>query len=209
MGWVACPDRSRASKSVEVRRIWEVYDESLLSVHPAFWEGVRSSLLAGDVSSAWSIWSFSAEVSLVRAFVGAGGHVPQAGFRLGRGAAQFRHVPVGGPVVGRLRSDLGSGDGQAVHLFKDASVSRVIILRRGLACVLSVLDGISRHGLTPSRDLELGVQWDAIVAAGPCGPLSSANLVISPAVGLPFFGNHVRVPFDAVVDFLPKGCCSP
>ena len=50
--WVACSDGSRGSKSVGVRRIWEVYDESLLSVHPAFWEGVRSSLLAGDVSSA-------------------------------------------------------------------------------------------------------------------------------------------------------------
>ena len=107
---VACSDRSRSSRSVEVRRIWEVYDESLSLVHPAFWDGVRSSLLAGDVSSAWSIWSFSAEVSLVRAFVGAGGPVPEAGLRLG-------HVPIGGPVVGKLRSDLGSGDGQSVHLF--------------------------------------------------------------------------------------------
>ena len=202
--WVACSDRSRGSNSVEVRRIWEVYDECLLSVHPAFWEGVRSSLLAGDVSSAWSVWSFSAEVSLVRAFVGAGGPVLEAGFRLGRGAAQFGHVSVGGPVVGKLRSHLGSGDGQTVHLFKDASVSRVIILRRRLGCVLSVLDGISRHGLTLSRDLELGVQWDATVAAGPCGPLCSANLAISPAVGLPFFGNHVRVLYDVVVDFMHK-----
>ena len=149
-----------------VRRIWEVYDESLLSVHPAFWEGVRSSLLADDVSSAWSIWSFSAEVSLVPAFVGAGGPVPEAGFRLGRGAAQFRHVPVGGPVLGRLRSDFGSGDGEAVHLFEDPSVSRFMLPRRRPGCVLSVLDGISRHGLTLSRDLELGVQWDAVVAAG-------------------------------------------
>ena len=56
--WVACSDKSRSSKSVEVRRTWEVYDESLSLVHPAFFEGIRSSLLAGDVSSAWSIWSF-------------------------------------------------------------------------------------------------------------------------------------------------------
>ena len=47
--WVACSDKSRISRSVEVRRIWEVYDESLSLVHPAFWEGIRSSLLAGDV----------------------------------------------------------------------------------------------------------------------------------------------------------------
>ena len=89
-------------------------------------------------------------------------------------------------MVGMLRSDLGSGDGQSVHLFKDASVSRVILLRRRLGCVLSVLDGISRHGLTLSRCLELGAQWDAVVAAGPCGPLGSADLSISSAVGLLF-----------------------
>ena len=35
-------------------------------------------------------------------------------------------------------------------------------------------------------------------------PLCSANLAISPAVGLPFFGNHVRVLYDVVVDFLHK-----
>ena len=79
-----------------------MYDESLSLVPPAFWEGIRSSLLAGDVSSAWRIWSFSAEVSLVRAFVGSGGPVPESGFRLGRGAARFRYVPIGGPVVGKL-----------------------------------------------------------------------------------------------------------
>ena len=158
-------------------------------------EGIRSSLLAGDVSSAWSIWSFSAEVSLVRAFVGSGGPAPELGFRFGRGAAQFRYVPIGGPVVGKLRSDLWSGDGQAVHLFKDASVSRVIILRRRLGCVLSFLDGIFRNGLSLSRDLELGAQWDAIVSAGPCGPLCSADLAVSPAVGLSSSGDHVRVFF--------------
>ena len=94
--WVAYTHKSRSSKSVEVRRIWGVYNESLSLVHPAFWEGIRSSLLAGDVSSAWSVWSFSAEVSLVRAFVGSGGPTPEYGFRLGRGAAQFRSVPIGG-----------------------------------------------------------------------------------------------------------------
>ena len=173
-------------------------------VHPAFWEGIRSSLLSGDVSSAWSIWSFSAEVSLVRAFVGSGGPTPESGFRLGRGAAQFRCVPIGGPVVGRLRSDLGSGDGQAVHLFKDSSVSRVIVLRRRLGCVISVLDGIFWNGLTLSRDLELTAQWDAIVSAGPCGPLCGANFAVSPGVGLSSFGDYVRVLYDVVVDFLHK-----
>ena len=202
--WVSCVDKSRGSKSVEVRRIWEVYDESLSFIPPAFWRGIRSSLLAGDVSYAWRIWSFFAEVSLVRAFVTSGGPVSESGFRLGRGAASFRYVSIGGPVVGKVRSDLGSADGQAVHLFKDSSVSRVIILRRRLGCVLSVLDGIYRNGLTLSRDLELSAQWDAVVSAGPCGPLCRANLAVSPAVGLSSFGDHVRVLYDVVVDFLHR-----
>ena len=50
----------------------------------------------------------------------------------------------------------------------------------------------------------VGAQWEAIVSAGPCGPLCSANLAISPAVGLPFFGDHVRVLHDVVADFLHK-----
>ena len=116
--WVSCVDKSRGSKSVEVRRIWEVYDESLSFIPPAFWRSIRSSLLAGDVSYAWRIWSFFAEVSLVRAFVSSGGPVSESGFRFGRGAASFRYVSIGGPVVGKVRSDLGSGDGQAVHLLK-------------------------------------------------------------------------------------------
>ena len=202
--WVACSDKSRSSRSVEVRRIWDVYDEFLSLVPPAFWEGVRSSILAGDVSSAWRVWSFSAEVSLVRAFVGSGGPIPGSGFRLGRGAAQFKSIPIDCPVVGGLRSDLGSGDGQAVHLFKDSSVSRVVILRRRLGCVPSVLDGIFRNGFTSSRDLELVAQWGAVVSAGPCGPLCSANLAVSPAVGLSLFGDHVRVVYDVVVDFLHR-----
>ena len=119
------------------------------------------------------MWSFSAEASPVRAFLAAGAPLPASGVRLRRGSAQFGHVAVGGPVVGKLRSDLGSGDGQSVHLFKDASVSLVVLLRRRLGCVLSVLDGISWHGLTISRSLELGVQWDAVVAAGRCGPLGN------------------------------------
>ena len=99
---------------------------------------------------------------------------------------------------------LGLGMLRLFIFLKDASVSRVIVLRRRLGCVQSVLDGIFRNGLTLSRDLELGAQWDAIVSAGPCGPLCSANLAVSPAVGLSSFGDHVRVLYDVVVDFLHK-----
>ena len=53
--WVSAVDKSRGSKSTEVRRIWEFYDECLQVVQPRFWEGVRSALSFGDVSLAWSV----------------------------------------------------------------------------------------------------------------------------------------------------------
>ena len=51
-----------------------------------------------------------------------------------------------------------------------------------------------------SRDLELSAQWGAIVSAGPRG----VNLAVSLAVGLSSFGDHVRVLYGVVVDFLHK-----
>ena len=50
--WVSAKDKTRSSKSAEVRRIWEVYDECLQVVHPGFLEEIRTALLAGDVSLA-------------------------------------------------------------------------------------------------------------------------------------------------------------
>ena len=87
---------------------------------------------------------------------------------------------------------------------KDASVSGVIVLRRRLGCVLLVLDGISEYGLTLSRDLELKCSVGCDCFCWSLWSLCSANLAISPAVGLPLFGVHVRVLYDVVVDFLHK-----
>ena len=92
-------------------------------VHPGFGEEIRTALLAGDVSLSWDVWSFSVEVSLVRAFLAAGGPMPASSLRFGRGSAQFKMVALGGAVGGKLPYDIsGSDDGQSVHLYKDASV---------------------------------------------------------------------------------------
>ena len=48
------------------------------------------------------------------------------------------------------------------------SVTRVVLQRRRLRCVLSVLDSAARDGLSDCCRLELGVQWGTVVAAGPC-----------------------------------------
>ena len=77
----------------------------MLVVDPRFWEGVRSALGDGDVSLAWSVWSFSVEVFVVHAFVTAGGPLPASGALFGRSSAQFKKVAVGDPVVGRHRAE--------------------------------------------------------------------------------------------------------
>ena len=82
------------------------------------------------------------------------GPLPASGVRLGRGSAQFRTVAVGDMA--------GPDDVQSVHLNKDASVSGIISQRLGRR-----LDIVARLSLSTSRSLDLGVQWDAVVAAGP------------------------------------------
>ena len=97
--WVHAVDKSRSSRSAEVRRIWEIYDERLGVICADDVGGLRDALGFGDVSGAWVIWSSVAEVALVDAFCLAGGPVPDGGFRLGRGVARFNRVCLGGPKV--------------------------------------------------------------------------------------------------------------
>ena len=58
--WVPLVDRSRSSKSAEVRSIWEIYDERLgwVSADDAFY--VDGAPASGDVSGAWIAWSTAA-----------------------------------------------------------------------------------------------------------------------------------------------------
>ena len=83
-------DKSRGSKSVEVQRVWEVYDERLqfMSLQDAQW--LSESLDADDVSHAWLVWSGAAEAALADAYRFCGGPVPTRGLVLGRSRALFR-----------------------------------------------------------------------------------------------------------------------
>ena len=56
-------DKSRSSKSVEVQRVWEVYDERLQFMSRQDALLLDESLDAGDVSRAWLVWSRSAEAA--------------------------------------------------------------------------------------------------------------------------------------------------
>ena len=100
--WLPAVDKSRGSRSVEVRRVWEIYDERLqfMSRQDAF--QVDESLDAGDVSRAWLVWSGADEAALADAFRFCGGPLPSRGLVLGRGSASFRVVSLVVTRFGKL-----------------------------------------------------------------------------------------------------------
>ena len=117
--------KSRCSKSVEVQRVWEVYDDRLRFMSRADSDALTSALLNDDVSSAWAIWSSAAETAaLAAAYCFSGGPVSDRGLVLGRGAARsrFRVFRFGGPKIRKVRSSaVDPADGVGVHLYRDSS----------------------------------------------------------------------------------------
>ena len=82
--WLPAVDKSRSSKSVEVQRVWEVYDERLQFTCCRDALLLDAALAAGDVSQAWAVWSSAAESALVDAYCFSGGPLPSRGLVLGR-----------------------------------------------------------------------------------------------------------------------------
>ena len=83
---VACfVDKGRGSKSVEVQRVWEVYDERLQNMSRLDAMRLDEFLYEGDVSRAWLVWSRAAETALVDAYQFSGGPILGRGLVLGRG----------------------------------------------------------------------------------------------------------------------------
>ena len=197
--WLACwtgvTDKSRNSKSSEVRRVWEVCEEQLQRVPRVWRDHIAMVLGAGDVSEAWRIWSLSAEVSFVRTCLLTGGPASACGLEVGRGAAAFREVALGGPVpLCSLPSPVRCEGGEFfVHLYEDRSGAGLVKLEREVKCVCDVLDAIDRHGVTLSRNLELGRRWESLVRSGPLVLVGWDDLVVAPDTGLSVFSARIRM----------------
>ena len=68
------------AKSVEVQRVWEIYDERLQFMSRRDALLLDESLDADDVSRAWLVWSRAAESALADAFRFSGGPLPSREF---------------------------------------------------------------------------------------------------------------------------------
>ena len=77
--WLPAIDKSRVSKSVEVRRVWEIYDERLQFMSRQDASLLDASLAADDVSWAWAVWSGAVETALADAYRFSGGPLPSRG----------------------------------------------------------------------------------------------------------------------------------
>ena len=166
--WLPAVDKGRRSKSVEVQRVWEVYDERLQFMSRQDAMRLDESLDAGDVSRAWLVWSGAAEVALADAFQFSGGPVPTRGLVLGRGSALFRVVGLGGHKVKKARGNAADAhDAADVFLYRDSSIAPLLDMWRRFKAVTVVLDTMIQYGVSLSRSVELTAQWDEIIAVRP------------------------------------------
>ena len=181
-------DKGRGSKSVEVERVWEVYNERLQFMSRRDVSLLDESLVLDDVSLAWSVWSRAAESALADAFRFSGGPLPAKGLVLGRGSAVLRVAQLGGPRVRRARADVADAlDASDVFLYCDSSVAPLLDMRRRFKAVMDLLDAMIRHGVSLSRSLELTAQRDKVLALGPMYLVTLDDLSFNRALGIGAF----------------------
>ena len=125
--WKPGVDKSRGSKSSEVQRVWEIYDDWLQFMARLDALSLDESLDAGDVSRAWLVWSSAAETALADAYRFAGGLV-------------------GGPEARKARRNAADAHEGDVFMYRDSSAAPLLDLGRRFKAVKDVLDAMIRHG---------------------------------------------------------------
>ena len=200
--WLPAIDKSSGSKSIEVQRVWEVYDERLQFVFRHDATQLDESLDAGDVSRAWLVWSGAAEAALAEAFRFSGGPVPTRSLVLGRGSALFRVVRLGGHEVKKARGNAADAvDATDVFLHRDSSVAPLLDMRRRFKAVMDVLGAMVQYGVSHVRSVELTAQWDRILAAGPLYPVTFDDPSAVRGLGIGDFHRVVSDVHHGLSDF--------
>ena len=195
--------KGRGSKSVEVQRVWEIYDErpQFMSRQDAL--QLDESLDAGDVSRAWLVRSGVVEAALADAFRFSGGPLPSRFLVLGRSSASFRIVRLGGRKVRKARGNAAdSQDAADVFLYRDSSIAPLLDMRRRFKAVMDVLDAMIRNGISLSRSVELTAQWDRVLAIGPLYPVTLGDLDAVRGLGIGAFHHAVSDIHRRLCDFI-------
>ena len=87
---------------------------------------------------------------------------------------------LGGPKVRKARRNFAdSQEGSDVSLYHDVSTAPLLDLRRRLKMVVDLLSAMIRGGVSLARSVELAVQWDAILRAGPIHPIAAEDFLLA------------------------------
>ena len=201
--WLPVVDKTRGSKSVEVQRVWEVYDERLQFMSRRDASLLDESLGLDDVSMAWTVWSRAAEAALADAYQFSGGLLPSTGLILGRGAALFRMVQLGGQWVRRARANAADAlDAADVFLYRDFSIALLLDMRRRFKAVMDILDAMIRYGVSLSRSVELTAQWDQILALDPMYRVTEDDLSVGRGLDIGAFFDVVAGVHRRLCEFV-------
>ena len=201
--WLPVVDKTRGSKSAEVQRVWEVYDERLQFMSRRDALLLDESLGLDDVSMAWTVWSRAAESALADVYQFSGGPLLSRGLVLGRSAALLRMVQLGGPWVRRARANAADAlDAADLFLYRDFSLAPLLDMRRRFKAVMDLLDAMIRYGVSLSRSVELTAQWDQILALGPMYLVSLDDLSVGRDLGIGAFFDAAAGVHRRLCDFI-------
>ena len=196
-------DKSRRSKSVEVQRVWEVYDDRLLVMSWQmlfFWMSpwmqvmsLRSGLPGLVLLRLRLLTPIGSLVVL---------HLIKVWFFGGR-EARFRVVRLVGHKVRKVRgSDADAHDAAGIFLYRDSSIAPLLDMRRRFKAVINVLDSMISHGVILSRSVELTAQWGKILSVGPLYPTVLDDLHAVEGFGLGEFRRVVGDVHRRLSDFI-------
>ena len=131
------------------------------------------------------------------------GNRHQLGLVLGRGAALFRWVQLGGPWVRRARATAADAlDAADVFLYRDLSVALLLDMRRRFKAVMDLLGAMIRSGVSLSRSVELTAQWDQILALGPVFLVTLDDLSFDRGLGIGAFFDVASDVHRRLSDFI-------
>ena len=146
------------------------------------------SLGAGDVSRAWLVWSGAAEAALADACQFCVVDPFLVGVLVLGAVVKCFCFGLSGLVVTRFGKHVVMLLTQLMLLmfsmYRDSSVAPLLDMRRRLKAVMSVLDAMTRYGVSLSRSVELSGQWDRILAVGPWYPVTLDDLDAVQGLGI-------------------------
>ena len=109
---------------------------------------------------------------------------------------------VGLSLVRSVRGNVADAvDGPHVFLYRDSSIAPLLVMRRRFEALMDILGAMIRYGVSLARSVELTLQWERILAAGPLYPVTLHDFLAVRGLGLGDFHHVVSDVHHRLSDF--------